>query len=354
VIVEDIEHADVLNPILWEKGLRSLLGVPLLVEQRVVGVLHVGTLHQRYFTQHDVELLQVVADRVALAIDHARLYEAERQARRVAEEASQAVQERDEFLSIAAHELKTPITSLLAWTQLTLRQQRSEQGLDPRRLEERLQTIEQQAGKLGRLVNQLLDLSRLSAGKLPLELAETDAAALVEAVVASFRAQEPDRDFQVRVLARPTVKLDPLRVEQVLANLLNNASKFSPPDQPIEVEVASAEGDGVRLAVRDRGMGIPVERRARIFDRFYQAHADDHRSGMGLGLYVSRQIAELHGGRISAEFPPDGGTRFVVTLPPYPPRSQPALAGPTRTEQPESHAARPRRPGSTPRSAQHS
>jgi signal transduction histidine kinase len=109
--------------------------------------------------------------------------------------------------------------------------------------------------------------------------------------------------------------VDALRLEQVIANLLDNALKFSPDGGRIEVELSTPTAGTVCLAVRDYGLGIPPERRGRIFDRFYQAHAEEHRSGLGVGLYVSRGIVQLHGGRIWAEFPPDGGTRFVVSLP---------------------------------------
>ncbi len=101
----------------------------------------------------------------------------------------------------------------------------------------------------------------------------------------------------------------------MVANLLDNAIKYSPDGGRIEVEVALPTPETLRLAVRDYGTGIPPDQREGLFDRFYQAHTASHTSGLGLGLYLSRQIVELHGGRIGAEFPPDGGTRFVVTLP---------------------------------------
>ena len=110
--------------------------------------------------------------------------------------------------------------------------------------------------------------------------------------------------------------VDPLRLEQVLTNLVGNALKYSPEGGPIALTLAVDPGAGtVRLAVRDRGLGIPEERRAHIFDRFYRAHADDHRSGLGLGLYISQQIVALHGGHLTAEFPPEGGSLFLITLP---------------------------------------
>jgi signal transduction histidine kinase len=106
-----------------------------------------------------------------------------------------------------------------------------------------------------------------------------------------------------------------MRLEQVLTNLLDNAIKYSPEGTEVEVTLAPVESDMVELTVRDHGSGIPVENREQLFQRFYQAHANGHQGGMGLGLYISRQIVELHGGTIDAEFPTDGGTRFVVRLP---------------------------------------
>ena len=109
--------------------------------------------------------------------------------------------------------------------------------------------------------------------------------------------------------------IDPLRLEQVLANLLDNAIKHSPDGEPIVVTLCEPQPGTLELAVSDRGIGIPIEARDRIFERFFQARPEDATQGLGLGLYVSRQIVELHGGEIRAEFPADGGTRFVVTLP---------------------------------------
>jgi signal transduction histidine kinase len=108
--------------------------------------------------------------------------------------------------------------------------------------------------------------------------------------------------------------VDPLRIEQVVTNLLSNAIKYSPDGGAIDVSV-SCGSDSVRLVVRDHGIGIPPERRARLFDRFYQAHGEGHFGGLGLGLFISRQIVELHSGTLEADFPADGGTRFQVTLP---------------------------------------
>jgi signal transduction histidine kinase len=109
--------------------------------------------------------------------------------------------------------------------------------------------------------------------------------------------------------------VDPLRLDQLLTNLLDNAIRYGPEDTPIEVTLRACPAGQVEIAVRDHGVGIAEEKRGRVFERFFQAHAEGHQSGMGLGLYIGRQIVELHGGTIAAEFPPDGGTRFVVRLP---------------------------------------
>jgi signal transduction histidine kinase len=123
------------------------------------------------------------------------------------------------------------------------------------------------------------------------------------------------RRTPVRAPRRLVAHVDPLRFEQVLTNLLDNAAKFSPRSESIEVELSETSLGMLRVAVTDRGPGIPPEGRAHIFDRFYQAHAGNHAFGMGLGLYICRQIVEQHGGLIGAEFPSEGGTRFVFSLP---------------------------------------
>jgi excisionase family DNA binding protein len=237
---------------------------------------------------------------------------AELAARKAAED---ALRIREEFLSIASHELKTPLTTLSGHTQIALRQLHREGHLEPGRALRSFETIKKQAGKLGRLIDQLLDATRLEAGKLALDRTPTDLASLVHQVVAV--SQVVHERHTISVVAPPTLEacVDPLRIEQVLTNLLDNAIKYSPDSVQIDVLLLRNEDGTALLAVRDRGPGIPREHRDRLFERFYQAHADNHQSGMGLGLYISRQIAEQHGGSISAVFPPDGGSRFELHLP---------------------------------------
>ena len=222
---------------------------------------------------------------------------------------------RDEFLSVAAHELKTPLTSLRGFAQLLMRQIDRDEAPNPVRLRQALSAIDQQSAKLARLVNQLLDVSRIDAGKLILERKVADVVGLVEDVVATARVNTFRHEFAVRAPSAALALVDPLRLEQVLRNLVDNAIKYSPDGGPIEIEVSKSREEGVRVVVADRGLGVPKSERPRIFERFFQAHADHRLGGMGLGLYISRQIAELHGGRLDAEFPREGGTRMLLRVP---------------------------------------
>lgn len=238
--------------------------------------------------------------------------EAERVARAAAEG---ALALRDEFLSVAAHELRTPITALTGHAQLAARRIERDGDLPPERVHQTLQVITGQASKLTRLIGRLLDVSRLQSGQLALEREPTDLAALVQQVVSAVQAASSRQVIRVEAPASLEARLDPLRLEQVLTNLLDNAIKFSPNRDPIDVVLVRPEPGVAELSVRDRGLGIPPEKRGQIFQRFYQAHAGDNRSGLGLGLYICRQIVELHGGAIQVDFPADGGTRFTVRLP---------------------------------------
>jgi signal transduction histidine kinase len=295
------------------RGLEAGVALPLRVGARIIGGLTFIFTDERRFTAEDLAFLGALADLCAQALDRARLYEMERQAHT---RAAAALRERDAFLSAAAHELKTPLTSLRGFAQLLLGTPGQGGPLDPERTQRALRQIEGQTGKLSLLVDQLLDVARLEAARLALDCREADLAALVAEVAAAAREQTERHTVTVEAPPSAPAWVDPLRLEQVLTNLVGNAIKYSPQGGPIALTVAMDPGGAtVQLAVRDRGLGIPEERRAHIFDRFYQAHADHHRSGLGLGLYISHEIVALHGGRLEAEFPADGGARFIVTLP---------------------------------------
>lgn len=310
-ISRDDEHLRI-----WQSlAPRSVIIVPLSGHQGVLGTLSLITTSdsERRFTPADVPMAEDLARRAALAVENAQLYAQAQEAIRTAEE---AVRAREEFLSVAAHELKTPVTSLRGFAQLTLRALEHDRELDRERLHHALTVVNQQSDKLRRLVAQLLDISRIQSGRLQLELEEVDLSQLVNGVVAVMQQQSQYHTVQVNMPASQPVRMDPLRLEQVLTNLLDNAIKYSPQGGPIDIDIWAPDPEHVTLTVRDRGPGIRPEHRAHIFERFYQAGADaEHAAGMGLGLYICREIVEMHGGSIGAEFPTDGGARFVITLP---------------------------------------
>jgi signal transduction histidine kinase len=230
------------------------------------------------------------------------------------DELRQAVATRDEFLSVAAHELKTPITSLWGFVQLLLRDINRKREIPQERLEFALGAIESQTGKLTQLVARLLDSAQIEAGKLRLEPVETDLAALIRSALARQNG-DADHTFAFEGPDHLEAVLDPLRFEQVINNLLDNAVKFSPQGGVITVELGLDGEADICLSVTDQGLGIPLNEREHVFDRFHQAHSDHHLSGMGLGLYITREIVELHGGCVRVEEPGERGSRFVISLP---------------------------------------
>jgi signal transduction histidine kinase len=229
-------------------------------------------------------------------------------------EAEAAVRLRDEFLAIAAHELKTPITSLLASAELMLRRLDTSTPIDDVRLKMLLTRIIHQAEKLTSLVHQLLDISQLEAGRLVLIRRPTNVTQLVHDVASAIQTRTTMHTLRVHAPQTLVADIDALRVEQVLTNLLDNAVRYSPDGGLIEITILNA-GGAVDISVEDRGLGIPEEHRPYIFDRFYQADPQSYRGGFGLGLYISRQIVERHDGQLWASFPEEGGTCFTIHLP---------------------------------------
>jgi signal transduction histidine kinase len=244
--------------------------------------------------------------------------EAERE-RIAAEEARHAAEEalrsRDHFLGIASHELKTPIASLHLATQALQRSYRDGK-LDNDRLENSLKRMSGATERLTSLVNDLLDVTRLAAGATYLTLAPTDVAALVGDVVDGFAdAGQGDR-LRLRMAPKSTAWVDARRLDQVLTNLIDNALKYSTAEVAVDLERVD---DGIRVAVRDTGIGLDAEGLQQLFEPFGRAPNAADQPGMGLGLYIARQIVERHGGWIRANSPGlNQGATFTVWLPPEP------------------------------------
>jgi PAS domain S-box-containing protein len=300
-IAQDDTHLSLLRRI----GTTSQVIVPISVRGEALGVMTLAmTDSGRQYGQHDLALMQDLAQRLGQAVDNARLYQ----------QAQQGVNLRDEFMSIAAHELSTPITSLRGFAQVLLRRLSKDGTADLTRLQHGLEQIEQQSVKLTTLISQLLDVSRLQAGRLSLNMQPSDLIALVKSVRDTVQNTTHKHRLSLHAPDSVPIVMDALRMEQVLINLITNAVKYSPHGGEIEIEV-DLQPEAILVSITDHGIGIPPEHRAHIFERFYQAHRIGYGGGMGLGLYISRQIVELHGGTLMAEYPNDAGTRMTVKLP---------------------------------------
>lgn len=236
--------------------------------------------------------------------ERTELLERERAAR---SEAEAALRARDQFLSIASHELRTPVTTVKAAAQLLLRAQ-AQGRLQPEQLGRLLERIDQTGSHLGELIDDLLDVSCLQSGQMPLRLERLDLAKYVRATVEHLAEQIGDRHRVVLEEATPAqVEADAGRIEQVLTNLLDNAAKYSPDGGEVRVRVRTADG-GAIVEVRDRGIGLPPGAAERIFEPFGRARNATVRQvpGLGLGLYICRMIVERHGGRIWAHSEGEG------------------------------------------------
>ncbi|MCP3100149.1 ATP-binding protein [Myxococcus sp. K15C18031901] len=279
--------------------------VPLCAPRRTVGLLLLYKEQGTSFSARELELWTAAANQLAVAVENARLLR----------EAKSALQVREEFMSIASHELKTPLTPLKLGLYTMERKLAQGQSVE---LSSVLKS-KRQVDRLVGLVDDLLDASRLDMGRLALALAPLEVGQLVAEVVDHFRAAF-DRPFAVDVpRERVWVRGDRDRLEQVLVNLLENAHKYSPPGEPISVRVERLTGEA-RIHVQDHGIGIPGADQSQVFQRFYRARNVSHRNfgGLGLGLFISHSIARLHGGALSLASAEGQGSTFTVGLPRMP------------------------------------
>jgi signal transduction histidine kinase len=292
-MVIDVEEYPVYNPILREKRLKSMVGVPLLVRGASLGVLHVGTLTPRIFTRDEVELLQLVAERVAIAIERAQLHE----------ELIQLDQLKLNFVAIASHELRTPATSVYGVLQTLW-----ERGpaLNEELREELLRVGVEQGERLRRLLEELLDLSRLDARAINVEprpvVLKSTLADVVHGALASSDTVDLDIPDDLAAV------VDPLVLERVVSNLVANAVRYGEP--PIRI-VAQQRDRHLRVTVEDAGPGVPKELEGRIFDRFARGSGE---GGTGLGLAIARAYAQAHGGDLIYQ-PRGAGARFELLIP---------------------------------------
>lgn len=311
LIVDDLSTREVVSSIVSENA-SSLVGAPLMIEDRVIGVIHVDTLEPHSFTQEDVTLLQLAADRVALAIERSRLYEAEQRARVEAEAANRM---KDEFLATISHELRSPLNSILGWVTL-LREGNLSQPAATRAFE----TVERSARAQNRIISDLLDVSRIISGQLNLNVRAVEPGPTIEAGVEAVRPAADAKGIRIDLALDPEampIAADADRLHQIVWNLVSNAIKFTPQGGTVRVRLERVDSH-IEIAVSDTGDGISPEFLPFVFDRFRQADSSSTRrqGGLGLGLEIVRHLVELHGGTVYAHSDGPGlGATFVVKLP---------------------------------------
>ena len=288
---------------------RAVMIVPLTARGKMLGAVSlISTRPGRSYDATDLAIAEELARRCGQAIENARLHQ----------EAQAAVKARDRFVSIASHELRTPIARVKGYAEMVLAAH-TDGDLTDEMLKRSLTRIDSASDRLTGLVRDLLDVSKISAGNLPLRVRRVDVTELVREVVGRYQEQLSGSGMLLLDIVgtpRP-VSADPERIEQVLTNLLENAVKYSPDGADLRVRV-QPKARGVLLEVQDHGIGLPAEAAERIFDPFSRAANAEHRqiTGMGLGLYICRNIVEQHHGRIWARSSGEGsGTTMSVWLP---------------------------------------
>lgn len=310
--LETIDAGEARLPLAGPAGLEAIAALALRVEGRRLGSIAFGFHRPHAFPLEERSFALTLAEHCALAIDRARLHGAEQEARRAAEIANRA---KDEFLTVLSHELRTPLTAILGWASI-LRTRKT----DLPTLRRGLETIERNARVQARLVEDILDMSRIVTGKLRLSARAVDPVAIVRSALDVVRPSIEAKSLVVEEALDPGVGAihgDPDRLQQIAWNLLSNAVKFTPKGGRIRVAL-ERQSSLVRLVVADTGQGIAPEFLPHVFERFMQADASMSRAhgGLGLGLAIVKHLVDLHGGSITAESGGTGaGATFTVSLP---------------------------------------
>jgi signal transduction histidine kinase len=285
-------------------GFSSAMVVPLLVSGRAMGVItFVAAESGRHYTPADLAMAEELASRAALAIENSRLFA----------ESQKAVALRDDFISAASHELRTPVTSLKVYTEVLLRQARKR---GDEQAERHLTRMNSQIDKLTMLIGDLLDVSKFEAGKLSFRSEPVDMNAMADEVIESIQATAEQHRIMLEGCVSRAVQGDKDRLGQVLTNLLTNAIKYSPDADQVIVRL-SEDGQSAAIEVQDFGIGIDSEHQSLIFERFYRATSPDEKTfpGLGIGLYLSHQIVQRHGGTMEVKSERGQGSVFRFTTP---------------------------------------
>jgi signal transduction histidine kinase len=289
------------QPLFDRFKMATMMVVPLRVRDRILGTISMSRADPtRPYTRSDLWFVQELADRAALTIENARLYESATRASRV----------RDHLLFVAGHELLTPLTVLRLQVSSLQRN-----DFDPERAASKLEMTARSLERLDNLIEKFIDISCISAGQLSFTPESLDLVTLVRDVAAMFGERLEKSGCELELLARESImgRWDRLRIEQVITNLFSNACKYGG-GRPVEVAVGRSS-DMAFVQVKDHGVGIAPEKQALIFQRFERAVADRNNGGLRLGLWICREIVEAHGGKIAVESTPGEGSAFTVYLP---------------------------------------
>jgi signal transduction histidine kinase len=294
-------------------GLRSVLIVPLVAGGRPIGVLNlVWAESDRRYGPEDLEMMRELGRRAGLAVENARLYN----------EARAAVKLRDEFLSIASHELKTPLTSLRLKVDGMLRMAGKDRGaIDVGKLAARVHGVDKQLGRLTELVEALLDVSRAASGQLQLRLEDVELGAVVQAAAERFKDDLASAGCSLSVMVagpdgpRSPIRgrWDRLRLDEVITNFLSNAVKYGA-GKPIQIRVSATETIAT-IEVEDHGIGISPADQQRLFERFARVVSPEHYGGFGLGLWIVKLLVEAMGGKVAVRSAIGQGSVFSAELP---------------------------------------
>lgn len=293
-------------------GFTSAMIVPIFSNKKPIGgISFVTTETRKHFNNNDLSMAEELASRASLAIENARLYK----------EAQDAIRLRSEFMSIASHELKTPVTSIKAYVQV-LQQRFTKRGDE--QSAQQLAKMDVQLNKLTNLIGDLLDVTKIESGKLSFHIEEFDFNTLIVEMVEDLQRTTTKHSIIIEGEIQQKVCGDRDRIGQVMTNLITNAIKYSPQTKKILVQI-SKDGNFVKLCVKDFGVGISKEKQGKVFERFYRVSGPKENTfpGLGLGLYISSEIIKRQGGRIWVESEGSGkglpagrqGSKFCFTLP---------------------------------------
>ena len=279
---------------------RSILGVPLRVKDKVIGVLEVlNKIDDEEFTQDDVEALTILAAQAAIAIENARLFQ------------------QSDLLSEVAHELRTPLTSIRGYSKMLL----LSEGIDQEKKLEFAETIHREAVRLGQMINDFLDLARLESGRTYIAQEPVNMTEVISETLTILQPQAAERQISIALQVPetlPTLIGDPARLKQVMVNLVSNAVKYNHEGGRVDIEVQIRE-DELNIAVKDTGRGIAEEDLPHIFEKFYRVDDSEQQEpqakGTGLGLSIAKHIVEVHGGTISVQSVQGQGSAFAFALP---------------------------------------